>query len=780
MSALLLLLQLLATDAAAPTPVFNGRDGQLKVRPPRLDEAPAVDGVLDEPAWQRAARLTGFSQYAPVDGRLADDRTDVLVWYSPTAIHFGIQAEAAPGSVRASLASRDKLDADDSIQIFLSTFNDGRQAWLFAVNPLGVQADGTLVEGAGSAKQGDFGGLLSAREPPDLSPDFVFESKGRLTPTGFEIEVRIPFKSLRFPSAEAQSWGLHVIRRSQSSGHEDSWSPARRAAASFLGQAGTLEGLTDLRPGLVLDLTPILTQSVEGTPSAGGWGYNADAPSPGANLRWGVTSNLTLSGTANPDFSQVESDVQQFAYDPRVAVFYAEKRPFFLDNSELFDTPNNLIYTRRIADPDAAAKLTGKLAGTSLAALFAVDGDAASSSGAKHPLFGILRVQRDLGTGSKAGLVYTDREEGADSNRVLGADARFTWGELYSLQLQAAASRTQEGDAPAVTAPLWQAALARNGRAFGFRYLITGIDGDFRTDSGFISRGNLVRANLDHRRTFFGKAGSLLESFSADVVVDGIWKYRNFPDQELIEKKLHINNNATLRGGWKAGMSVLVESFGFDSELYGDYALLAADGSRLPFTGTPSIHNLDFNLSLKTPQFSKFAGTVSYLWGKDENFFEWSPADIIYLTVTADWRPTEKLRLNAQYQHQQFDRRSDGSTVGIRRIPRLKLEYQISRSTFLRAVAEYDAARQDDLRDDSRTELPIVIRDPATGEYQPALGSTRNRLRGDLLFAYQPRPGTVFFAGYGSTFAKQEPLGPRQLRRESDGFFFKLSYLFRL
>jgi hypothetical protein len=225
-----------------------------------------------------------------------------------------------------------------------------------------------------------------------------------------------------------------------------------------------------------------------------------------------------------------------------------------------------------------------------------------------------------------------------------------------------------------------------------------------------------------------------------------------------------------------------VETFGFDPDLYADYALLGTgpDGPRLlPFTGA-ALPNLDYVLNLYTPQFSRFSGSAEVLWGKDENFFEWSSADILYLTFTADWRPTEKVRVSAQYQHQQFDRRTDGSTVGIRKIPRLKLEYQLSRSIFLRAVGEYDAARQDDLRDDSRTELPIVIRDPATGEYAPALASLRNRFRMDFLFAYQPRPGTVFFAGYGSTLAKQAPGGPPDLRRETDGFFFKISYLFRL
>src|SRR6185369_6190152 len=123
------------------------------------------------------------------------------------------------------LANRDHIDAEDNVQIFLSTFNDGRQSLVFAVNPLGVQADGALAEGNTSGS-GGFSGLSSARESTDLSPDYVFDSKGRLTPEGYEVEIRIPFKSLRYQSSDTQDWGLHVVRKVQATGYEDSWVPA--------------------------------------------------------------------------------------------------------------------------------------------------------------------------------------------------------------------------------------------------------------------------------------------------------------------------------------------------------------------------------------------------------------------------------------------------------------------------------------------------------------------------------------------------------------------------
>ena len=178
-------------------------------------------------------------------------------------MYFGIRASAPAGSVRATLADRDKIQSDDHILIFLSTYNDGRQALVFGVNPLGVQLDGALAEGT-RGSGGGFTGLASGRESPDLSPDYVFQSKGRVTADGYEVEVRIPFKSLRYQSLDRQDWGIHVTRVVPQQGIEDSWAPAKRNEASFLAQAGRLKNLTDLRRGLVLDLKPVVTAKFDG------------------------------------------------------------------------------------------------------------------------------------------------------------------------------------------------------------------------------------------------------------------------------------------------------------------------------------------------------------------------------------------------------------------------------------------------------------------------------------------------------------------------------------
>jgi hypothetical protein len=767
---------------------YNGRSNQLHVHPPRLEEGSAtVDGKLDEPQWSQAALLTGFSQFSPNDGVAADDSTEVLVWYSPTAIHFGIRAFERHGEPRATLADRDKIDADDNVQIILGTFNDGRQATVFAVNPLGVQADGTLIESNQSRSNG-FGGTTLARDPADLSADFVFQSKGVVTPDGYVVEVRIPFKSLKYQSADVQSWGLNIVRQEQHSGHEDSWTPARRAGLSFLAQSGTLDGLTDLRRGLVVDVNPEMTQRTTGLPNTtgvpGGWGYSRARPEVGGNARWGVTNNLTLNGTINPDFSQIESDAGQLVFDPRSALFFPEKRPFFLEGTEQFATPHSLIYTRSIIQPVAAAKLTGKLSGTNIAFLSAVDDNAGSLSRADHPVFNLLRVQRDVGTSSKLGIAYTDRAEAGNYNRVADVDGSYLFGGIYSFQGQYAQSFTKQ-DGTVLNAPLWHAGINRNGKHVAFSYSIDGVHENFIAQSGYISRPGVVNANFDQRYTAFGAPGSFVEALTFNPAYFSTWRYQSFVHQDdAIEKKLHFNLNATMRGGWNAGVGYFVETFGFDPGLFANYRVLGVANDTLPFVGTPRIPNSEAYLSFNSPTGSVFSANAFYLWGHDENFNEWASSNIIIATYGITLRPTDKLRVNATYNLQSFNRRTDGSIVGNNRIPRLKLEYQLARPIFVRLVGEYDSFYRDALRDEGRTGRPLLVNGQLTSAYTAAT------FRGDFLFSFLPNPGTVVFLGYGAGYADtrvaSQPFEfPSSLRfngynRTDDAFFVKASYLFRL
>lgn len=758
--------------AHAPPEIYHGRHDRTAVAVPRLSGEMQMDGVLDEPQWGLAAILTGFSQYLPVDGLAAPDSTEVMVWYSDDGIHFGIRAFEPHGGVNASLSDRDRIDADDNVRILLDTFNDRRRALIFAVNPLGVQADGVWTEGA--TGHGD-----ELQRSTDLSPDFTFESRGRLIEGGFEVEVRIPFKSLRYQPQQIQTWGINIIRRVQHSGYQLTWTAARRDRASFLAQSGTLESLSGMRRGLVLDVNPVVTARADGTRSASGWDYDGQTPELGANIRWGVTSNLTMNGTVNPDFSQVESDAGQLSFDPRQALFFAEKRPFFLEASENFSTPNQLIYTRRIVSPVGAAKFTGKLSGTDVGFLSAVDDDALSATG-DYPVFNLLRVRRDIGENSTLGVVYTDRVEGDAYNRVAAVDTRLVFGGIYSVLAQGGLSFTRTATTSAAWRPIFEVTASRRGRRFGLSSIFEGTHNEFRAASGFIGRAGVAHVNLRPSYTLYGAPGSMLESFTGAITLDGTWTWDRFVNgTEPDDQKLHFSGNVALRGGWRVGTTLILESFRYPEELYTQYWIDAGTDT-VPYVGTHRFTNYDASLTISTPQFSTFSANAFVIGGRDENFFEWSKAWVLLANLGADWRPSDQLRVNGSYVVQSYRRYTDGTLVGLRQIPRVKMEYQLSRPIFLRLVGEYDADRQDDLRDDGRTDLPILFCAPGPTQCTRAAGYRRGRFRADWLFSYQPTPGTVLFLGYGSTLGSETSQSLTDLRRTDDGFFIKLSYLLRM
>ena len=762
-------------------PVHSGRAGQTVVQPPRLEGAIVVDGVLDEPQWKQAAVLTGFSQFTPVDGVPAADSTEVLVWYSATALHVGVRAFDASGAVHATLATRDHIFNDDNVQMYLSTFNDGRQAMVFAVNPFGVQADGALNE-SGGLSCGMTGCGSQTRQQPDLSQDFVWESKGRLTPAGYEVEIRIPFKSIRFQSGRTQSWGVNFLRVVQRTGQEETWTMAKLAASSFLAQSGRLEGLTGLNAGHVLDIVPTVTSRVTGAPPApdAGFDYSGGAPQVGGDLRYGITPNLTLHATAHPDFSQVESDVTQFSFDPRQAIRYPERRPFFLDGVEQFDAPFGLIYTRRIVQPVFASKVTGKIGDNQIGVLAAVDDPAGSSNGQNNPVYGIIRASHDLGPGSRIAGMWTEQHDGSAVNRVVDVDGRVVIDKINSLTMAAAFAHDSR-DGVVTDAPIWSAGYRRNGRNFRINYGVSGVPADFITRAGLLGQRDIANASLDHSYTWLFNQRAI-EAFTADAQVSGSWKYNDFVHGGPIQNRyLHFNFNARLRGGWNVGASYFRESFAYDSTIYRGYGLLHPDGTVTPFTGGGvRLPNNDYVASFNTPSWKHFDFNGFALVGlDDENYSEWASGRIVAANFGMDIRPSDQLRLNVSYNDSRVYRPSDGSRVLLQDVVVGTLEYQISRAFQLRVISQYSINARDSLRDDSRTNLPIVIQSGSAG-YLPASAFDSRALQTNFLFTYLPNPGTVIYLGYGTVDQRPDLANRLRLGPVQSDFFLKLSYLWRM
>ena len=730
---------------------------------PRIEgEAVAIDGVLDEPVWSRAAVLTEFSQYEPVDGRPAAERTEVLVWYAPDAIYFGIRAyDSRPEAIRATVADRDGIDGDDRVILYLDTFQDRRRAFFFAVNPLGIQADGVRTEGAGGAGR-TWGGSM------DNSPDYWFQSKGRLTEFGYEVEVRIPFKSLRFPGGRGpQSWGFQVERRVQRTGYTDTWTPARRASASFLAQSGTLTGLYDLERGVVVEAQPFVTATANGLRTTAGTFEREDVePDAGANFHVGFT-NLSLDATINPDFSQVEADAGQVTINERFALFFPEKRPFFLEGIELFATPNQLVYTRQIVEPIAGGKITGKFGDVAIAHLTALD-----QALGEDALFNVTRLRRDFGRNSLAGILYTDRTslDGNGYNRVLAADVRHVFGRMYFVEAQLGGAWTRENGVE-LSAPIGKLELDRTGRHFGFNYSVNVVGEDFVTRTGFVNRTGIVEGSLFNRISFYDWFDGLVEKVDFVSRPNRIWKTSAVRLGDAIEGGESVTANFQLRGGWRVGVEVERDFWRLDPDDYAYHGVLIGDVVA-PYTPPEELSGAGYGVEVSTPAFRTFDGSIGFGRGRTAIFAEGSEGIETAASGSVGLRIGESIRLGLSANYRHLARVRDDSRFGRSLITRARFEFQPTRAFFLRAIAELRNDFEDALRA-ADTGAPLLI------DGVPTAAGEFNSARIDLLASYEPTPGTVAYLGYGASLGAPPPFAFDRLERESDGLFFKVAYRFR-
>ncbi len=770
-----------ATPVAQPpldstSAVFHAIKGQTDVAMGRPSSATVeIDGRLDEDVWRTAPLLTGFSLYSPTDGRPAPDSTEVRAWYSPTAIYFGVRAFEPHGIVRATLADRDRVSADDNVEIHLDPFQEKRRAFVFIVNPLGIQADGTKAEGGGFIP-----GSNVAPGQNDLSADFLWTSRGHVEDWGYEVEIRIPFTSLRFPTRSVQRWGIQFSRKVQHSGYEETWTPVQRGAASFIAQEGWLSGMTGLQRGVDALINPELTSTISGSANTDpsrlkDWQYTS-TPRVGGNVRVGLGSNFVLNGSIRPDFSQVEADATQVAADPRFALFYPERRPFFVEGADQFNVPNTLVYTRRIVQPDAALKLTGRLGRSNIALLSALDA-APTTIGVGKPLVNIMRITRDFQRQSQSGLLYSERVSDGRANRVFGADVRHVFGGMYYTQAQAVGSLTR-ADGEQKRGGLWEAVVDRTGRGWGFHYSVLGVTPEFRTENGFVARTGYVNVSAANRVSLFGKQGQLFEKWQTFAQTNGLWQYGEFfKARSLLESRMSLGNTVTLRRGWSLGYTPALATYAFDPSAYGSLRILDGSNAR-PFTPAPRITAFSQQASVSTPQFRRFAASASILRSNDVDFNETSRVNRTAYSGSVDWRPTTRLRMNATYASNEFVRRADDVSTFSTQIPRVKAEYQVTRWVFVRLITQYEANRRETLRD-WRTGALLYTR-RADGSLTPTVSTRSNLLRADWLFSFRPSPGTVLFAGYGSSLTEPEALGLNRLRRVNDSFFLKASWVNRL
>jgi hypothetical protein len=776
-------------DPDPPSAAYDGSAGETDVSTPRVLTADVdVNGVLDEPAWAEAAVLQGFTQYDPSEGTPASQRTEVLVFTTSDAIYFGIRAfDTDPRRIRATLAQRDNAtESDDWVRIILDTFDDQRRAYVFTVNPLGVQHDGLWIEGK-SSRRGGFG------DPIDDNPDFIWDSSGRLEDWGYAVEVRVPFKTMRFRRQSVQQWGVQVVRNIQRFGYKESWSPITANQANKLTQAGKLLELQDLNPGLFMEINPEVTGKrlgVEDSETGEFIHENAEG-SFGLNFTYGVTPNLRFDATYNPDFSQVEADAGQIAVNERFAIFFPEKRPFFLEGTEIFNLPQQLVYTRTIVDPLGGAKLTGKVGGFDIGYLGAVDrlADVDDDDAGRNVFVNLVRARRDLGRASNLGLIYTDRTRSRDLyNRVGGADARIVFARRYTVELMGAGSITGDAPGSSLTGGLLMAKINRSGRNLSFGGGLEDTHPDFRASSGFLRRIGDTRLQGEVRYNWWGQPGALLERWGPTIELEGYWDHDAFwGGQGLKEGQLQARFSTSFRGNVSVWITGTREIFDYGAEKYDGLYVGNPDdpdGQARPFYPDQSLFKAMNGLRIFSfvGGIGAVRGRLGFTW-KETPIFDRAlrvpveAANSFQGEIGATVYPTRSLSTELGFRYLQLDRQSDGSRYSTATIPRLRVQYQFTKAWYLRTILEYGSQEAADLRDPESGEPLYLCGDD---DCDPRDGATDNELYGDVLLGYEPSPGTVFYVGYTRQMKETDAFRFRDINAVADGLFVKVSYRFRL
>jgi len=812
-----------AAPAAAPAPKAAGKgvpalppEKAQPVRVGRFDKAPVIDGKLDDEIWKTAAVLKDFYQIDPGDNIAPTKPTETLIGFDEKFLYIAFHCFDEPDKVRASVPKRDDvLNSGDSVRIMLDTFNDQRKAYVLAFNPLGVQQDGIRTEGTGA----------------DFSVDIVMESKGSITADGYVVEVAVPFKSLRYEAGEGKQWGVQVFRIIQRlNGEQDSWMPISRSDVSTLGQAGHITGLENLSTERTLELIPSLTVSETGrrvksippsilqaAPGLVDRGRFVNSPAeldPGLTVKFGITPTVTLDFAVNPDFAQVEADQLVVTTNQRFPIFFAEKRPFFLEGVEIFQTPLTALHTRAVVDPDYAAKLTGKVGRNSFGLLAASDSGPGNFAGDdrlspknvhfldRNARAAVFRYKRDVGRDSSVGLIATSydfkgREEPPTdfdlntndpcqaqkslerSNRLGAADGHFRLGKISTFDFQVAATTSRRcffdpesgrGIFRGGKGLAYTAVYDVTGRNSGWTAGAEGRTRDYRADLGFTQR-------TDNNYDWFAFRYSTDPKQKGRLVY---WQVTSYSHVEYdFRGRLQLwDADATAYWFLRRNTSFWLAYRRGGERLYEEeFGTLRGPGRAGAFSGPGerSANRNHFIAFFSTQPSKKYGGqfkaayrmgTFDFDFGGGPGFPRVSPAgladpdapldpgagDLLDLSGSAYYQPTDALRVTLDYLKNRLVRGDTNLVAFDDNIYSARATYQFTRFVAVRARVDYT--------------------------------SLQSRARAQFLFAWTPNPGTAFYAGYNDDvnrdgFSPTSGLYEPGFRRNGRTFFVKMSYLFR-
>lgn len=767
------------------------------VRLARFDKAPVIDGKLDDEVWKQAVVLGDFYQTSPGDNIRPSKPTEMRIGYDDKFLYLAFHCYDDPEKIRATIAKRDNIFGEDNVRIFLDTFNDQRRAYVLGFNPYGVQQDGIMTEGSGT----------------DFNVDIVMESKGIITTDGWTVEAAIPFKSLRYEAGKGKLWGFHAWRNIDRFNDEiDSWMPNSRDNSSFLNQAGHLTGLENISTERQLEIIPSLTLSesarrVRTIPkplvSANALLYDpgriVNEPfklDPGLTAKLGITPTVTLDLAINPDFAQVEADQTVVTANQRFPIFFPEKRPFFLEGIDIFQTQISAVNTRTIVDPDVAVKLTGKRGRNTFGLMLASDNAPGNFSEDerndpetlpdierfidKNAYIGVLRLKRDIGRENSLGFLATTYNFIEQHNNLAGFDGRFRLDQqtVMRFQLLGSTSRRYFYD-PNVDDSLYRTGnglayafrYEQNGRHFSWNYDAQGRTRDYRADVGFTRRNNTNRQGLFVNYSSEPQPKARLMSYRISNVIEANFDWQGRGQSWLDEAQVQFNlqRSSYIAAGVDIGYERLFEEefgprrnqnqagafYGADSERSTNQKSIFFYGGTVPskkysgfmlFVYNWNPFDFDFGAGSKYPRVSPAA-----LIDPDAPL-DPGPGRSIRIESNFEYKPTDVLNIRLEYNKDRLVRNDTGRVAYDSNIIALRSTYQFTRFIFLRARVDYDTLAAN--------------------------------IRGQFLLGWTPNPGTAFYLGYNddmnrngfNPFTGQNEPG---FRRNGRVFFVKMSYLFR-
>jgi hypothetical protein len=734
---------------------------------PRIETPPSLSDFEDmQPNLRVAGRMlkvSGFIAREPSDGAQPTQDTDVYLAYDQKNLYAVFVCwDKEPEKIRARMTRREDVFSDDSVEIMIDTFHDARRAYAFATNPFGIQWDALWTEGSiGNGNPGDFSGF-------DNSFDTVWHSEGHLTGRGYEVLMSIPFKSLRFPQADIQHWGLILNRGIPRTNENLFWPRISNRIQGRFNQAATMSGMDHISPTHNLQLNPYalfrsfhdIDQRDPNNPTF----ENRDfQPEVWLDTKYIIRDRFVLDSTINPDFSQIESDQPQITVNQRFEVFFPEKRPFFLENSNYFTTPINLVFTRRIAHPEFGLRLTGK-DGPWAVGMFASDDRAPGEvvppndplSG-DRAAFAIARVSRDILDQSTIGAIFTDREFGGGFNRVGGVDANIKLDANWRLQGQAVVSSTLNTDNTYQAGPGYKMDLEHTGHRLNLQALYLDYSPGFVTEAGFVNRTDIRQQNVN--ATYYWRPeGKFLISYGPTVQEFNTWDHSG----TTLEHSIYPGFRVDMAGNtW-----VNFHPYAYD-DVYlrpKDYAgLTKVSDYPQPFWGiegsTSWFKQFDFSWFLVSGagvNYNPSAGRIPLIGHEDQGNFT--------LTFHAGGR----LRIDNNYLLEHLRERDSHLTAVTNHIFRSKWNYQFTKELSARVILQYTS----------------VLSNPLISSLSP----TKN-FNADFLITYLIHPGTAIYVGYNSDMSNIDrrliptPTGllttTDYFMNDGRLFFAKVSYLFR-